>query len=81
MKKLLITLLAVSGFSFADGHGHSDMNDVYYAYYSLAANNPPAVVAAMDKFADSDCFEQQKAAAGQMASPYPTAQLVQLSQP
>ena len=62
MKKLLITLLAVSGFSFADGHGHSDMSDVYYAYYSLTANNPPAVVTAMDKFADSDCFEKQKAA-------------------
>ena len=63
MKKLLITLLAVSGLAFADGHGnHSDTNDVYYAYYSLTANNPPAVVAAMDKFAASDCFEKQKAA-------------------
>jgi hypothetical protein len=63
MKKLLITLLTVSGLALADGHGnHSDTNDVYYAYYSLTANNPSAVVAAMDKFAASDCFEKQKAA-------------------
>jgi hypothetical protein len=63
MKKILITLLAVSGLAFADGHGnHSDTNDVYYSYYSLTANNPSAVVAAMDKFAASDCFEKQKAA-------------------
>jgi hypothetical protein len=63
MKKILITLLAVSGLALADGHGnHSDTNDVYYSYYSLTANNPSAVVAAMDKFAASDCFEKQKAA-------------------
>jgi|TARA_B110000483_G_scaffold220187_1_gene274998 hypothetical protein len=66
MKKILITLLAVSGLSFADGHGNH-MDDTYYAYYSLAANNPPAVIAAMDKFADSKCWQKQKSSVSIMS--------------
>ena len=51
MKKILIILLAFSGFTFADDHG----NDLYYAYFGMTVSNPPAVVAAMDKFMASEC--------------------------
>ncbi len=53
MKKILLFLLLSSGLVFADGHGME--KDTYYAFFGIAANNPPAVVAAMDKFNASDC--------------------------
>ena len=53
MKKILLTLLISSGLVFADDHGME--KDTYYAFFGIAANNPPAVVAAMDKFNASDC--------------------------
>ena len=53
MKKILLSLLLSSGLIFADGHGME--KDTYYAFFGIAANNPPAVVAAMDKFNASDC--------------------------
>ena len=46
MKKTLILLFALSGFAQADDHAM----DTYYAYYGISTTNPPAVVAAMDKF-------------------------------
>ena len=51
MKKILLFLLAFSGVSFADDHG----SDIYYAYFGMTVSNPPAVVAAMDKFMASEC--------------------------
>ena len=51
MKKIFLFLLAFSGFSFADDHG----SDIYYAYFGMTVSNPPAVVAAMDKFMASEC--------------------------
>ena len=53
MKKILLFLLLSSGLVFADDHGME--KDTYYAFFGIAANNPPAVVAAMDKFNASDC--------------------------
>ena len=53
MKKILLSLLLSSGLIFADGHGME--KDTYYAFFGITANNPPAVVAAMDKFNSSDC--------------------------
>ena len=53
MKKILLLLLLSSGLVFADDHGME--KDTYYAFFGIAANNPPAVVAAMDKFNASDC--------------------------
>ena len=50
MKKILLTLIAFSGLSFAE--------DTYYAYYGIATSNPAAVVAAMDKFSASECGQK-----------------------
>ena len=54
MKKTLILLFALSGFAQADDHAM----DTYYAYYGISTTNPPAVVAAMDKFNASECGQK-----------------------
>jgi hypothetical protein len=63
MKKTLILLLALSGFAQAD-------DETYYAYYGIATTNPPAVVAAMDEFNDSECGQKTESTVALMSETF-----------
>ena len=66
MKKTLILLFALSGFAQADDHAM----DTYYAYYGISTTNPPAVVAAMDKFNASECGQKTPSTVALMAETF-----------
>ena len=66
MKKTLIFLFALSGFTQADDHSM----DTYYAYYGISTTNPPAVVAAMDKFNASECGQKTPSTVALMAETF-----------
>ena len=66
MKKTLILLFALSGFAQADDHAM----DTYYAYYGISTTNPPAGVAAMDKFNASECGQKTPSTVALMAETF-----------
>ena len=66
MKKTLILLFALSGTALADDHA---MN-TYYAYYGISTTNPPAVIAAMDKFNASECGQKTPSTVALMAETF-----------
>ncbi len=63
MKKILILFFALSGFALAD-------DEIYYAYFGIATTNPPAVVAAMDKFNASECGQKSPSTVALMAETF-----------
>ena len=44
--------------------------DTYYAYYGISTTNPPAVVAAMDKFNASECGQKTPSSVALMAETF-----------
>ena len=63
---LILALGALGTQALADDHAQAGP---FYAFYHIQSTNPAAVVAAMDKFWDSDCGKQYPADADQQHEP------------